>query len=364
MHPTMNDDRRDTSSLPLVTPDVSIHDAIAVIDRAAKGITIVVDDSQRLIGTITDGDVRRFILANGSLDAPVAALLAGRPGSTRATKAEAGTDSETLLALMRERSIRHIPLVDSEDVVHGLVVLEDLLPTDPFPLRAVVMAGGYGTRLKPLTDDMPKPMLSIGGRPLMERIIDQLRDAGIQHVNVTTHYRPDKIRDHFGDGSAFGVDLQYVNEDLPLGTAGALALVEQSESPLLVINGDILTQVNFRAMLEYHREQKADMTVAVRRYDVDVPYGVVESEAGLVQRLSEKPQLRFFVNAGIYLLEPTALRMIPSGRKFDMTDLIQLLLESERRVASFAIREYWLDIGQHADYVRAEEDSRNGTMGK
>jgi len=354
----------DETLLPLTGPDASIHDVIAVIDRAARGIAIVVDGGSRLIATITDGDIRRFILSNGSLDATVLELLALRNTAAAPVTAATGTGSDELLALMRERSIRHIPLIDPDNLVRGLAVLEDLLPAEPFPLRAVVMAGGYGSRLKPLTDDLPKPMLSVGGRPLMERLIGQLRDAGILQVNVATHYRPDKIKDHFGDGRAFGVDLQYVNEDLPLGTAGALALVEPGAGPLLVINGDILTQVNFRAMLDYHRDHRAAMTVAVRRYEVDVPYGVVESEAGLVQRLSEKPQLRFFVNAGIYLLEPEVCRLIPSGERFDMTDLIQLLLTTERRVSSFAIREYWLDIGAHADYLRAEEDARNGSMEK
>jgi NDP-sugar pyrophosphorylase family protein len=204
---------------------------------------------------------------------------------------------------------------------------------------------------------MPKPMLPVAGRPLMERIIDQLRDAGIHRVNVTTHYMPDKIRDHFGDGTAFGVDLQYVNEEKPLGTAGALALMEAPSEPLLVINGDILTQVDFRALIAYHQEHHAQMTVAVRRYEVAVPYGVIECDDGpIVRRVSEKPRLGFLVNAGIYLIEPSACSEVPNGERFEMTDLIEKLIRVGKTVVSFPVREYWLDIGQLEHYQQAQID--------
>jgi len=192
--------------------------------------------------------------------------------------------------------------------------------------------------------------------------IEQLREGGIRQINITTHYKAEKIVDHFGDGSDFGVRINYVNEDRPLGTAGALGLMEKPNSLLLVINGDILTQMNFRAMLSYHQEHKADLTVAVRKYDLKVPYGVIENKGAFVQKLVEKPSLSFFVNAGIYLLEPSVYRYVPNGQHFDMTDLIQRLLEAKRPVASFPIVEYWLDIGQPADYDQAEKDIQNGSF--
>jgi len=220
----------------------------------------------------------------------------------------------------------------------------------------VIMAGGFGQRLRPLTEKLPKPMLPVGEKPVMELIIDQLRNAGIQKVNVTTHFKPDKIRDYFGDGRAFGVDLTYVSEESPLGTAGALSLIGEKNEPLLVINGDILTQVDFRTMLAFHREHGAEITVGVRQYDLQVPYGVIESDGTTVTGLHEKPMLNFFVNAGIYFLEPSVHELIPQGEHFDMTELINALLAKGRPVASFPIVEYWLDIGQHADYAKAQED--------
>jgi NDP-sugar pyrophosphorylase family protein len=203
-------------------------------------------------------------------------------------------------------------------------------------------------------------MLPVGDRPLMEVIIEQLRQSGIGRVNITTHYLPDKITDYFGNGENFGVELNYVSEDRPLGTAGSLGLINWPRDTLLVINGDILTKVNFRAMLDYHHEHGADITVGVRKYDLQVPYGVVECEDQRVSRLREKPSLSFFVNAGIYMLEPRVNQHIPNGEHYDMTDLIDRLIQKGRPVVSFPIVEYWLDIGEPSDYARAQEDVKNG----
>jgi len=343
-------------------PISSIRQAITSIDQNQKGIVLVIDQEGKLINTITDGDVRRAMLAGHNLDAPVSELLSRKVGSLypKPITARIDTESSALLLIMQEHRVRQLPLLDANERVAGLVTMDELLPPDEvLPLEAVIMAGGFGTRLRPLTEDLPKPMLPVGGRPLMAHIVEQLRQAGIRRVSVTTHYKPDKIMEHFGDGQAFGVELKYVNEDRPLGTAGALGLLNTSSEPLLVINGDILTQVNFRAMLSYHKEHEADMTVAVRRYDLHVPYGVIDCDGPLVRRVTEKPVLNLVVNAGIYLLEPAVHRYIPDGRSFNMTDLVDCLLKENRRVASFLVREYWLDIGHHADYVRAQEDHRD-----
>ncbi len=349
-------------NLPLVTGRTSIRDTVAIIDRSAKGIALAVDESQRLLGTITDGDVRRAMLASIGLDTPVEVILERKVDSVypRPVTALVGTSFEMLLQLMRERGVRQVPLLDEGDRVVELVTLDELMPCPDLPLEAVIMAGGRGTRLRPLTEDLPKPMLPVGGRPLMERIVEQLRVAGIRQVNVTTHYKPEKITEHFGDGHAFGVELHYVNEDRPLGTGGALGLMQSPQGPVLVINGDILTRVNFRAMHMFHQEQKADLTVAVRRYEMQVPYGVIECEGAMVRRLQEKPQVGFLVNAGIYLIEPSVYQFIPQNTSFNMTDLIQWLLDAGRTVVCFPLHEYWLDIGQHADYAQAQGDVKNG----
>jgi len=324
-----------------------------------------VDEERHLLDTITDGDVRRGVLRGIGLDAPASELLAIKAETPHRQPVTAPNDTSSgeLLETMRKCSVRQVPLLNTEKQVVDIAILGDLLPQQPASVQAVVMAGGLGTRLRPLTEDLPKPMLPVGGRPLMESIVEQLEQSGIRHINVMTCYKPEKIKEHFGDGSDFGVELSYVNESQPLGTAGALGLMERPKEPFLVINGDILTQVNFRALLAYHRELKAEMTVGVRHYEVPVPYGVVECEGPNVKQLTEKPKLNFFVNAGIYLLEPVVYEHIPSGERFDMTDLIQRLLDAGRPVVSFPIVEYWLDIGRHADYERAHEDVKEGRTG-
>lgn len=350
-----------------ISPGHSIRAAMGCIDHGGCGIVLVVDDERHLLGAITDGDIRRAILAAINLETPVSELLARKVDSQyskfpKPVTAQVGTGRDELLTTMREYELRHIPILDDDGRVVDLALLDDLVPTQALPLHAMIMAGGFGTRLRPLTEHLPKSMLPIGDRPLMEHIVGQLRAAGIRHVNVATHYKPEKIIEHFGDGRAFGVELNYVNEDRPLGTGGALGLMSLPSEPLLVINGDILTQVDFRAMLDFHREYRAEMTVAVRRFEMQVPYGVIECDGSRVCRLSEKPQVGFLVNAGIYLLEPTVFQLMPNGQHFNMTDLIQWLLDTDRTIVSFPIREYWLDIGQHVDYVQAQEDVKNRRM--
>lgn len=257
---------------------------------------------------------------------------------------------------MQERDIRHLPLLDDEGRVVDLVALKPSTANDELPVQAVIMAGGFGKRLRPFTDDTPKPMLSIGGQPLMERTIRNLERAGIHRINITTHYLPEKITNYFGSGKKYGVELNYVSEDEPLGTAGALALVEDSEESLLVMNGDILTRVDYRALVSFHQQHGADLTIGVRQFEMEVPYGVVEATHGIVHGLREKPKYEFLVNAGVYMLNPTARRRIPEGKKYNMTDLIDDLLLNGRTVACFPIVEYWLDIGHHDDFKRAQTE--------
>jgi len=301
------------------------------------------------------------MLAGVSLDEPITQLLQRKaePYRTPVT-APVTTDPAMLLHIMQERNIRQIPLLDEQGRVVDLTTMPDLLPDEALPMEAVIMAGGYGMRLRPLTDELPKPMLPVGDQPLLEIIVKGLRDAGIRQVNVTTHYKGEVIADHFKDGEAFGIDIRYVNEDQPLGTAGALSLLEKSEEPLLLINGDILTRVDFKAMLNFHHEYNADLTVAVRQYEFRVPYGVIETDGVEVRGISEKPILRQFINAGIYLLDPAIRHFIPNGQRYDIPDLIAQLLQEGRRVGCFPIREYWLDIGKSENYDQARLDVANG----
>lgn len=348
----------------LVKPEATLREVIACIDRNGKGIALVVGPEGQLLGTISDGDIRRAILRNVSLDVSVQALFAEREKAAGQAPVTVvvGTSDADLLHLMNKAEVRQIPIVDATGCVRDVAFLNDLVREYELPMTAVVMAGGFGNRLRPLTDQTPKPMLPIGDRPMLERTIEQLKNTGIRRVSLTTHYRAEAITDHFGNGKDFGVAIDYVHEDQPLGTAGAIRLLEGVDEPLLVINGDILTHVDFRAMLTYHQKHRACLTVGVRQYVLQVPYGVMECDGAKILGVSEKPKMQFLVNAGIYLLEPRARDYIPGDRKFDMTDLIEALIREQRTVISFPILEYWLDIGQHSDYEKAKSDFESGRL--
>jgi dTDP-glucose pyrophosphorylase len=342
-----------------VTPAAPIRDVMACIDRNMKGVALVVDAGQRLVATVTDGDIRRAILRGVDLDRPVERLVqAARSDHQIPITVPVGTPSADILELMTRSDVRHVPVIDAAGRVVDLIWLADLVKQAELPLRAMIMAGGFGRRLRPLTDETPKAMLPVGDRPLLEQIVGRLREAGIRRVNVATHYRADVIQEHFGDGRDFGVEIRYVNEGEPLGTAGALGLLAASDEPILVVNGDILTQVDFRAMLDFHRTHRAEMTVAVRPYELRVPYGVVQTDGVAITGVAEKPTERYLINAGMYLLNPDVCDLIPANTRYDMTQLIERLVAERRRVVSFPIREYWLDIGQSEDYEKAVADMR------
>jgi len=346
-----------------ITINSPLREVIRTIDGSGRmSIALLVDEERRLLAVITDGDVRRGLLAGFALETPVRELLAIKAlePNPQAVTAPVRTNPPELLRIMQERHVRQIPLLDEEGRVADIITLNELLPSQSQELRAVIMAGGFGTRMKPLTDDLPKPMLPIAGKPVMEWIVEKLRLAGINHLKVTTHFMPEKIMEHFGDGQAFGVEMEYVNEDRPLGTGGALGLIPPPEEPFLVINGDVLTEVDFAKMLDFHQEHEADMTVAINLHQIEVPYGVIDCTGPMITRLREKPRMNLLVNAGIYLLQPTVYHYIPQDTHFNMTDLIQWLLDGGRRVVGFPIREYWMDIGHHPDYTQAQKDFTNG----
>jgi len=341
----------------LISCDSTIREAMIAIERGGIGIALVVDSFDRIEATVTDGDVRRAILNGLGGDAPVGELAAFRASDYRQpTVAPASTDRSELLKIMQQRSVRHVPLVDDDNRVVDVVLLAELVEQSLDRVSAVVMAGGHGRRLRPLTKDVPKPMLPLDGRPLLERLIGQLERVGIKRVRVTTHYKPEVILDHFGNGNGNGVEIEYLHEELPLGTVGALALMEVPEYTTLVINGDIVTELNLDAMFAFHNDHQADITVAVRKCAFQIPYGVVKTNGIEVAGLVEKPSEQVFVNAGIYLLEPVAYGYIPAGERFDMPDLIDRIIEDGGRVVSFPVVEYWSDIGWPADYERVQID--------
>jgi dTDP-glucose pyrophosphorylase/predicted transcriptional regulator len=339
----------------IIEPDVPIATAIERLDRAGTGALLLCSDGGRLVGLLTDGDLRRAILRHVPLTNPCRTIAFDHPITAPDTITTADA-----LDLMVEHDINHLPLLDASGAVSDFLLRRDIAVDGSPGLSAVIMAGGFGKRLMPLTEGVPKPMLPLGDRPVLERTIRQLRRSGIRDVSMTTHYLADRIEEHFGDGEEFGVRINYTSEDQPMGTAGGLKLLERPAGPFVVINGDILTGVSFDKMLEYHHEHQAELTVGVRHYVIDVPFGVVECEESRVTELREKPSLAFFINAGIYLLEPSAWESIPDGVYSDMTDLIKVLLDEGRTVASFPIIEYWLDIGRPEDYQRAQDELTPG----
>jgi dTDP-glucose pyrophosphorylase len=336
----------------------TLREAMECIDLSGKGIALVIGDDRKLLFTITDGDLRRAVLNGLDLNLTVSEWAKKRTehGNLSPVMMPLNTPPSELLRRMQDEDLRHIPLLDAEGRLADLAMLSEMVIGDTPDLSAVIMAGGFGARLRPLTEDLPKPMLPVGDKPMMEHIINQLHTAGIRQVNITTHYKPETIVDHFGNGERFGLGIHYVNEDRPLGTAGALGLMEPWDSTLLVINGDILTRLNFQAMLSFHRENKAVMTVGVRSYETQIPFGVVDLDGVSITRLTEKPVIKNFVNAGVYLLEPEVYRIIPKQQRIDMTDVINRLLAQKTKVVSFPISEYWQDIGQHGDYQKARDD--------
>jgi dTDP-glucose pyrophosphorylase/CBS-domain-containing membrane protein len=335
----------------VIDPDASITEAIAHLDKAGTGALALCKPSGKLVGLLTDGDIRRAILRGISLDGPCEAIAVPNP-----ITAPESISRRSALALMTRHDVDHLPLIDVQRHLVQFLLRRELVVEAQPDLSAVIMAGGYGKRLLPLTEGIPKPMLPVGDRPLLERTIQQLRRSGIRDVSLTTHHLSESIRHHFGDGEAFGVSISYADEDQPLGTAGGLNLVKRPSGPFLVINGDILTYVPFNEMLSFHQKYHADMTVGVRKYEVQVPFGVVECDDVRITRLREKPSLVFFINAGIYLLEPAARDRIPKDVRFDMTDLIKALLDDGRTVVGFPIVEYWRDVGQHEEYRQAQKD--------
>ncbi len=333
----------------LVAESASIHEIIERMDASSMQIVLVVDGEGRLLGTVTDGDIRRGILKGISLQDRAQKIM-----NTSPTVAREDEDRTHILASMQSRQLHRIPVLDATGRVVGVEFMEDLIQPHEKENWVVLMAGGLGSRLRPLTTDCPKPMLKVGNKPLLETIIENFIEYGFHQFYISVNYMAEVVKEYFGDGAAWGIQIRYLEEDQRLGTAGALSLLPARPSlPILVMNGDVLTKVNFRQMLEFHREHNAQGTMCVREYDFQVPYGVVNIENHRITGIDEKPIHRFFVNAGIYVLEPEALDLIPAGSFFDMPSLFETLISRQCEAAVFPIREYWLDIGQMVDYDRA-----------
>ncbi len=336
----------------LLDPAVSIRHTIETIDKSQLRIALFVDTERRLLGIATDGDIRRAVLRGVSLDAPSSEIMTTAP-----QVAEEGTPDDAILTRMQSLSLYQLPVLDAEGRLVGLRTIDGLLRRTTHPNRVVLMAGGFGTRLRPLTDSRPKPMIDVGGRPLLETVLTSFIARGFVRFSISVNYRADMIEEYFGDGSAWGAEIQYLRETEPLGTAGSLTLLrDRPEEPFFVMNADILTSVNFRHLMDFHIEADAVATMAVRNHDMTIPYGVVDVDRHRLTAIREKPVHSFFINAGLYVLAPSALDRLQAGVRIDMPALFEGLIAEGKTVSAFPIREYWRDIGQHADLARAEDD--------
>jgi len=336
----------------LVNPEATIRQTIASIDSSALQIALVVDEGRRLLGTVTDGDIRRAILKGVSLEASVRDVMNGRP-----TCARMGQNQQAILATMRQTNIRRIPILDASGTVVDLALLDDLIRPHDLDNLVILMAGGLGARLGPLTATVPKPLLKVGDRPLLETIITGLRDQGFRRFVISVNYMGEMIKDYCGDGSAWDVAIEYIEENKRMGTAGSLGLLPiRPHKPFIVMNSDLLTKVNFRHLLSFHEEHQSQATMCVREYDIQVPYGVVKLDDFRITGIEEKPAHTFFVNAGIYVLDPAVLDLIDHDRYVDMTTLFEKFIALGEVPTAFPIREYWMDIGRIDDFEQAQAE--------
>jgi dTDP-glucose pyrophosphorylase len=343
----------------VTSPRATLREALETITKNGRQAVLVVEVDGRLTGMVTDGDVRRALLRGVPLEGAVADIMNPAP-----VTASPGLGRGAAVELMLSRNIRHLPLVDAHRRLVDVLFLEEQIAPPPLPAPAVIMAGGEGRRLQPLTESTPKPLVTVGGKPLVEIMIERLRLSGIGDITIALHHKSEMIRERLGDGGRLGVRIGYALEPRPLGTMGGLSLVrDRLSQPFFVVNADILTKCDFRAMWEFHRRQKdAAMTVGVSTHQVDIPYGEFTLHGERVTRVEEKPRKEFPVNAGIYLLDPSAIELIPPGEYFDATDMIRALLDRQRVVAAYLIREYWLDVGRLADLDKANRDLAEGLL--
>lgn len=336
----------------LVRPDTTVRAAMSRMEASELRIALVTNEERMLEGIVTDGDIRRGILSGVSLDEPVTSVMNDDP-----TVAPSDRTREEVLTLMREKHLLHIPIVDDRGRVVGLEIIDYIVGPELCPNPVVLMAGGLGTRLRPLTNDCPKPLLDVGGKPILETILEGFIEEGFHRFYVSVNYKSRMIEEHFGDGSKWGVDIEYLYENKRLGTAGPLSLLSDvPDCPLLVMNGDLLTNLKLARVLEYHRSQNVMGTMCVREHDVQVPFGVVQMQNERITDIEEKPVHRYFINAGVYVLEPEALSYVPHDTFFDMPDLFKCLINDDRGTSAFPIQEYWMDVGQREDFQQAQDE--------
>ena len=333
----------------LIRADATLLETIQVLDKGALRIALVVDAHNRLQGVVTDGDIRRGLLNQIGMGEPVRTIMNPNPITARVSDSR-----DHILSLMGAREIEHIPVLDDAGIMVGLEILRRLTRPHPKENWVVLMAGGLGSRLGSLTKECPKPLLRVGPKPILEIILERFLEYGFHQFYLSVNYKKDMIQAYFGDGSAWGATIRYLEEETRLGTAGSLSLLpEHPKHPFFVMNGDLLTQINFQHILDFHAKHQAHATLCVRRVEQTIPFGVVEMAQHRLLSIKEKPVHNYFANAGIYLLDPALLSLIPDNRYLDMPDLFRNAIRNGHATTAFPFLDYWMDIGQIGDFDRA-----------
>jgi len=339
----------------LASKNNSLREVIQILHDGGLRIALIVDDSDRLLGTITDGDIRRALINQYDMDHNIDLVMNKNP-----ITASIKTSNKDILTLMSDKELLHMPIVDKNNVVCGIETMQHLVESPKYDNPVFLMAGGFGTRLYPLTENTPKPLLKVGSKPILEMIIDQFINHGFHNFYISTHFQSEKIKDHFKSVKRHNISIKYIYEESPLGTAGSLGLLPDdiTDLPIIVMNGDLLTKVDFNNLLNFHYESNLEATMCVREYDFQVPYGVIKTDKLKITEVQEKPVHNFFVNAGIYVLNKSLINKVDGKSYLDMTDL----LNSEINIGSvgaFPIHEYWIDIGQIDEFERANREVPN-----
>lgn len=331
--------------------DSTVRNALKTISNGGIRIALVVNNKNKLLGTITDGDIRRGFLNGLNLDSPINSIIFKKP-----IVAKENDPKEKLLKIALSHKIFQFPVVDENFKVIGIRVINELIQNKNKSNTVVVMAGGKGERLRPLTKDTPKPMLKIGGKPILQIILEKFKQSGYENFVICVKYKSKVITDYFGNGLKFGVKIEYIREKNRMGTAGALSLFKKvPKEPFFVVNGDLLTNLNFEEMLDFHSKQNSKATMCIKAYNVKSAYGEVKLNQQKIISIEEKPIHKFFFNAGIYILDPEILKLIPK-KFYNMTSLFKKIIEKKKKTISFPIGEYWLDIGSFNDYEKAKND--------
>ena len=337
-----------------LTVESTLTDALKVIDQGKVKLALVVSKQNQLIGTISDGDIRRAILANIGLECTIDNVYCKNP-----LVANINDTKGHIVDLCIKNQIHQIPILDNHDRVVRLEILDELLSVKKYDNKVILMVGGLGKRLRPLTEDTPKPMLCVGSKPILQTIVEQILHCGFSNIIMCVGYKSNIIRNFFGDGSKFGARIEYVIENERMGTAGALSLLSKEQKPdmpFILMNGDLLTNVRFDSLLDFHMSNNGKATISVKEYDFQTPYGVVSLQKGAVLSIEEKPIQKFFVSAGIYVLNPSLMDQINKNEYLDITTLFEKLITMNMAITAFPIMEYWLDIGRKEEYDRANDE--------